>query len=65
VLYRIAGELVPSGGAARCAEVEETLKPILPGRLVSTFERDGSCDFAIAHPELGASASTSDDSAPE
>jgi twitching motility protein PilT len=29
------------------------LIPIVPGRLRSSFERDGSCDFAIALPDLG------------
>jgi twitching motility protein PilT len=53
VLFRIAGELVPVGEPLFAPEVERMLLPVVPGRLRSNFERDGSCDFAIAHPDLG------------
>jgi len=52
-LLRIAGELVASGEPLGSSEVEEMLKSIVPGRLLPSFERDGSCDFAIAHAKLG------------
>jgi twitching motility protein PilT len=53
VLLRLAGELVSSGEPLDALEVEQMLTPIIPGRLLPMFQRDGSCDFAIAHPELG------------
>jgi twitching motility protein PilT len=52
-LFRIAGELVASGEPLGPPEVEEMLKSIIPGRLLPSFERDGSCDFAIPHAKLG------------
>jgi twitching motility protein PilT len=53
VLFRIAGDLVPSGTALAPGVVEEMLLPLVPGRLAATFEKDGSCDFALEHARLG------------
>src|SRR6266852_8992716 len=47
-LLRIAGELAPSGAPLEAREVEQMVAPIVPDRLRSVLERDGSTDFAIA-----------------
>ena len=52
-LFRVAGELLPVGPAIDAGEAEEILLATIPARLRSTFERDGSCDFAVAHPKHG------------
>src|SRR5207248_8020850 len=49
-LFRLAGELVPAGVTLDPQSVEQMLLPIIPPRLRSQFQQDGSCDFAIAHP---------------
>jgi twitching motility protein PilT len=52
-LFRVAGELVPGGSPIAAREVEDMLLAIIPPRLQTEFQRDGSCDFAIAHPKHG------------
>jgi twitching motility protein PilT len=52
-LFRVAGELVPVGPPIDPGEVEEVLLATIPARLRAGFERDGSCDFAVAHPQHG------------
>ncbi|NTX11441.1 PilT/PilU family type 4a pilus ATPase [Myxococcus sp. CA056] len=53
VLFRLAGELVPQGGALDAARVEGMLMPVVPERLRPVLERDGSCDFSLDSPEMG------------
>ncbi|APR79450.1 Twitching motility protein PilT [Minicystis rosea] len=52
-LLRIAGQLVPHGEPLDPRLVEDMMRPRIPPRLTATFERDGSCDFALEEPELG------------
>jgi twitching motility protein PilT len=52
-LFRIAGELVPVGPPIDAGEAEEVLLSTIPARLRAGFEREGSCDFAVAHPKHG------------
>jgi twitching motility protein PilT len=52
-LFRLAGELVPVGAPIDAGEAEEILLAIVPSRLRESFERDGSCDFAVAHAKHG------------
>ncbi|HEY3592792.1 MAG TPA: PilT/PilU family type 4a pilus ATPase, partial [Polyangiaceae bacterium] len=52
-LFRVAGELLPFGPTLEPALVEELLLPCIPPRLRESFERDGTCDFALEHPEHG------------
>jgi twitching motility protein PilT len=52
-LFRVAGELVPVGAPIGAGEAEEILLSTVPPRLRPTFDRDGSCDFAVAHPKYG------------
>jgi twitching motility protein PilT len=52
-LFRVAGELVPVGPPIDAGEAEEILLATIPPRLRDTFDRDGSCDFAVAHPKQG------------
>jgi twitching motility protein PilT len=52
-LFRVAGELVPVGAPIDAGEAEEILLATIPARLRPTFDRDGSCDFAVAHPNHG------------
>ena len=52
-LFRIAGELVPMGEPLDPQTVEAMLLATVPSRLRAMFDRDGSCDFAIAQPEHG------------
>jgi twitching motility protein PilT len=52
-LFRVAGELLPVGPPIDAGEAEEILLAIIPARLRPTFDHDGSCDFAIAHPIHG------------
>lgn len=53
VLFRLAGDLVPQGGALDAARVEGMLMPVVPERLRSVLEREGSCDFSLDSPEMG------------
>src|SRR5262249_13608416 len=48
-LFRVAGELVPSGDPVAALQVESMVMPRVPARLVHELQRDGSCDFAIEH----------------
>jgi twitching motility protein PilT len=52
-LFRVTGELVPSGDPIDASRLAELLLPAIPERLRNAFEADGSCDFARAHPTLG------------
>jgi len=52
-LFRIAGELVPVGPPIDAGVAEEVLLSTIPARLRAGFEREGSCDFAVAHPKHG------------
>jgi twitching motility protein PilT len=52
-LFRVAGELVPVGPPIDAGQAEETLLATIPARLRATFDREGSCDFAVAHPKHG------------
>jgi twitching motility protein PilT len=52
-LFRIAGELVPVGPPIEAEEAEKMLLATIPSRLRATFDRDGSCDFAVAHAVHG------------
>lgn len=53
VLFRIAGDLVPQGGALNSTRVEGMLMPVVPERLKPVLERDGSCDFSLDSPAMG------------
>ncbi|WP_342376702.1 PilT/PilU family type 4a pilus ATPase [Myxococcus stipitatus] len=53
VLFRLAGDLVPQGGALDGARVEGMLMPVVPERLRPVLERDGSCDFSLDSPAMG------------
>ncbi|NVJ25339.1 PilT/PilU family type 4a pilus ATPase, partial [Myxococcus sp. AM011] len=53
VLFRLAGELVPQGGALDAARVEGMLMPVVPERLRPVLVREGSCDFSLDSPEMG------------
>ena len=52
-LFRVGGELLPVGPPIDAGEAEEILLATIPERLRPSFERDGSCDFAVAHPKHG------------
>jgi twitching motility protein PilT len=52
-MFRIAGELIPKGGALSAERVERMVLPLVPQRLLPTLERDGSADFALQHPSAG------------
>jgi twitching motility protein PilT len=52
-LFRVAGELVPVGPPIDAGQAEETLLATIPARLRATFDREGSCDFAVSHPKHG------------
>jgi twitching motility protein PilT len=53
VLFRIAGDLVPRGQSIDARAVEAALLPRIPPRCRKTLDEDGSCDFALQHPEHG------------
>jgi twitching motility protein PilT len=48
-LYRVGGELVPSGSPIGARDLETILMTSVPARLRLDLEKDGSCDFAIEH----------------
>jgi twitching motility protein PilT len=50
---RIAGDLVPQPEQFDPNTLEQLLLSRVPERMRAVLERDGSCDFALAHPELG------------
>jgi twitching motility protein PilT len=50
---RIAGELVPIAQPLTDDVVRELLLKRIPDNLRAAFEAQGSCDFALAHPQLG------------
>ena len=64
LLLRIAGELVPEGEPLPPSRVEGILLASIPERCRSTFENEGSCDFAIDHERHGRFRSTSRANAP-
>ena len=53
LLYRIAGELIPRGNTLDAGAVEYAIMTRVPARCRLTLEREGSCDFALEHPEHG------------
>jgi len=50
---RIAGDLVPQPEQFDPNTLEQLLLPRVPERMRAVLERDGSVDFALAHPEFG------------
>jgi twitching motility protein PilT len=52
-LFRVAGELLPSGGNVTAEQVEKMVMPFIPKRLQAQLEKEGSCDFALQHPVSG------------
>jgi len=52
-LFRLAGRLVPRGETIAPEVLERVLLPRIPARLLSLFERDGSCDFALQGSNIG------------
>jgi twitching motility protein PilT len=46
-LFRVAGELKPDGEPLPPKRVEQMVLSQVPARLRATFDRDGSCDFAL------------------
>src|SRR5262249_39963277 len=52
-LFRVTGELAPSGAPIEASRLAELLLPAIPERLRGAFEKEGSCDFARAHATLG------------
>ena len=50
---RIAGDLVPQPEQFDPNTLEQLLLPRVPERVRAALERDGSCDFALVHPEFG------------
>jgi twitching motility protein PilT len=50
---RIAGELVPIAKPLSDEVVRELLFKRIPDNLRASFEEQGSCDFSLAHPQLG------------
>jgi len=53
VLFRIAGDLTPRGQPIDARAVEAALLPRLPTRCRKLLDDEGSCDFAMQHPEHG------------
>ena len=53
LLYRIAGELIPRGNPLDAGAVEYAIMPRVPARCRTILEKEGSCDFALDHPEHG------------
>lgn len=52
-LLRVGGQVAPRGEPLDAQLVEDMILSRVPSRLTATFERDGSCDFALDEPELG------------
>lgn len=52
-LFRLAGELVPEGALIDEPTAERMLRELVPARLRDGFDKEGSCDFALAHPRHG------------
>jgi twitching motility protein PilT len=50
---RIAGQLEPIAKPLSDEAVRELLLARIPDKLRAAFEQQGSCDFALAHPQLG------------
>lgn len=50
---RIAGDLVPQPEQFDPNTLEQLLLPRVPERMRAVLERDGSCDFALVHPDFG------------
>jgi twitching motility protein PilT len=53
LLLRIASDLAPQGETLSPAAVTEVVRELVPPRLQGPLDSDGSCDFAIAHPQHG------------
>ena len=47
VLLRVGGELMPHGPQLEARTVETIVRGVVPQRLASVLEVDGSCDFAL------------------
>ena len=54
-LLRIAAELLPQGTPITEGDAERMLMAIVPARLRSVLDRDGSADFALDDPRCGRS----------
>jgi twitching motility protein PilT len=52
-VVRVAGQLVVKGEPIEAKVVEDMILSRIPGRLMASFEQEGSCDFALDEPELG------------
>jgi len=52
-LFRVAGELKPDGEPLPPKRVEQMVLSQVPARLRATFDRDGSCDFALQSEASG------------
>jgi len=52
-MFRLAGELLPSGAMISPEQVEKMVMPFIPARLKAQLEKEGSCDFALQHPSAG------------
>jgi twitching motility protein PilT len=50
MLLRIAGELLPRGAPIGEPALKAMIAPVVPERLRSGLDEQGSCDFALAHP---------------
>ncbi|MBI4955157.1 MAG: PilT/PilU family type 4a pilus ATPase [Myxococcales bacterium] len=53
LLLRVGGELGHTGTALEPSAVAQLVERVVPERMRAELERDGSCDFALAHPGLG------------
>jgi twitching motility protein PilT len=53
MLLRVATDLLPRTQAVPAEVVEGIAREIVPARLRETLDVDGSCDFAIEHPQHG------------
>ncbi|HEY8075502.1 MAG TPA: ATPase, T2SS/T4P/T4SS family, partial [Labilithrix sp.] len=53
MLLRVATDLLPRTQAVPAEVVERIVRECVPARLRETLEADGSCEFAIDHPQHG------------
>jgi len=53
LLVRVTNDLIPRTEALPTEEVDRIARNIVPPRLMQTLEQEGSCDFALEHPEFG------------
>lgn len=52
-LLRVASDLLPKGPAIAPAQMAQLVSAVVPSRLVARLERDGHCNFSIAHAVHG------------